>query len=230
MVSPRDRRCAVEHLIAERGLSQRHACQLVGLPRASVRYQSRLRLDESKTVALIRTYAAEQPVYGYRIIAAMLKQDGHQINRKRVYRIWRQEGLQLPRRNVAKRRYGDSTGRLQRATRPNEVWSYDFLESRTERGGKLRMLTVMDEYTRECLRIHVAQSISSQQVIQILEWLFLVRGTPNYLRSDNGPEFIAIALQQWLRDRNCYTRYIKPGSPGKMPSSRASTALSAQSV
>lgn len=156
-------------------------------------------------------------MYGYRIIAAMLKQDGYQINRKRVYRIWRQQGLQLPRRRAVTRRYGDSTGRLQRATRPNEVWSYDFLESRTERGGKLRMLTVLDEYTRECLIIHVARSISSCQVIQILEWLFLVRGAPNYLRSDNGPEFIAFALQQWLRDHHCHTLYIKPGSPWENP-------------
>jgi putative transposase len=178
MVSPRDRRRAVEDLVAERGLSQRHACQLIGLQRSSARYQRHLRGDESHTVALIRTYAEQQPMYGYRIIAAMLKQDGHQINRKRVYRIWRQQGLQLPRRKPVKRRLSDSTGSLQRATRPNEVWSYDFLESRTERGGKLRMLTILDEYTRECLIIQVARSISSQQVSRILEWLSLVRGAP----------------------------------------------------
>jgi len=148
------------------------------MQRSSARYQRQLRRDESKTVALIRTYVEEQPMYGYRMIAAMLKQDGHAINGKRVYRIWRQEGLQLPRRRTTKRRYGDSTGQFQRATRPNEVWSYDFLASRTERGGKLRMLTILDEYTRESLAIHVAQSISSHQVIRLLEWLFLVRGAP----------------------------------------------------
>lgn len=217
MVSPRDRRRAVEYLMTGRGLSQRHACHLVSLQRSSARYQRRLRRDESKTIALVRSYAEEQPMYGYRIIAALLKQEGHLINRKRVYRIWRQEGLQLPRRKAAKRRYGDSTGRLQRATRPNEVWSYDFLESRTERGSKLRMLTILDEYTRECLCIHVARSVSSRQVIQMLEWLFLVRGAPGYLRSDNGPEFIAVALQNWLRDRHCHTLYIKPGSPWENP-------------
>lgn len=217
MVSPRDRRRAVEHLMTERGLSQRHACRLVGMQRSSARYQRQLRPDESKTVALIRTYVEEQPMYGYRMIAAMLKQDGHAINRKRVYRIWCQEGLQLPRRRTTKRRYGDSTGQFQRATRPNEVWSYDFLASRTERGGKLRMLTILDEYTRESIAIHVAQSISSHQVIRLLEWLFLVRGAPSYLRSDNGPEFIALALQQWLRDRQCSTLYIKPGSPWENP-------------
>jgi transposase InsO family protein len=183
--------------MTERGLSQRHACQLVGLQRSSARYHSHLRQDESTTVALVRSYAEEQPMYGYR--------------------IWRQEGLQLPRRKASKRRYGDSTGRLQRATRPNEVWSYDFLESRTERGGKLRILTLLDEYTRDCLSIHVARSISSHQVIQILEWLFLVRGAPGYLRSDNGPEFIAFALQQWLREHHCHTLYIRPGSPWENP-------------
>lgn len=156
-------------------------------------------------------------MYSYRIIAAMLKHDGYQINRKRVCRIWRQEGLQLPRRKVGKRRYGDSTGSLRRASYPNEVWTYDFLEARTERGGRLRMLTILDEYTRECLAIHVARSISSCQVMQVLDWLFPLRGASSYLRSDNGPEFIAFALQQWLRERQCHTLYIRPGSPWENP-------------
>ena len=217
MVSPRTRRTIVERLVTERGLSQRHACELMSLQRTSARYVRRSRHDEEATVALIREYAHEQPMYGYRIIAAMLKHDGYQINRKRVYRIWRQEGLQLPRRKTAKRRYGDAAGTLRRAGAPNEVWTYDFLEGRTERGGKLRMLTVLDEYTRECLTIHVARSISSRQVIQVLEWLFLLRGAPSYLRSDNGPEFVACALQEWLRERRCNTLYISPGSPWENP-------------
>lgn len=217
MVSPRGRRDVVERLVTERGLSQRHACALVGIQRPSVRYGRRSGPDEAATVALIREYAHEQPMYGYRIITAMLKHDGYRINRKRVYRIWRQEGLQLPRRKAVKRRYGESTGKLRRAGRPNEVWSYDFLEGRTERGGKLRMLTILDEYTRECLTIHVARAISSRQVIQVLEWLFLLRGAPGHLRSDNGPEFIAYALKEWLQDRHCNTLYITPGSPWENP-------------
>ncbi len=217
MVNPRDRRRAVERLVTERGLSQRHACQLVGIQRCTARYVRHTRSGEAETVALIREYAHEQPMYGYRIITAMLKHDGFHINRKRVYRIWRQEGLQLPRRKVGKRHFGDSTGTLRRAIRPNEVWTYDFLESRTERGGKLRILTILDEYTRECLTVHVARSISSRQVVQVLEWLFLLRGAPTYLRSDNGPELIAYALQQWLRDQQCSTIYITPGSPWENP-------------
>jgi putative transposase len=217
MVSPRMRRRAVEQLVTERGLSQRHACQLVGIQRSSVRYVAQARSDEAQTIVLICEYAHEQPMYGYRIIAAMLRQDGYRINRKRVYRIWRQEGLQLPRRKAVKRRYSDSTATLRRASRPNEVWTYDFVEGRTERKGKLRLLTVLDEYTRECLTIHVARTISSHQVIQVLEWLFLLRGTPGHLRSDNGPEFIAYALKEWLRDRHCHTLYITPGSPWENP-------------
>lgn len=203
--------------MAERGLSQRRACQLVGIQRSSARYQRHARQDEVETVALIREYAHEQPLYGYRIITAMLQHDGFQINRKRVYRIWRQEGLQLPRRKRVKRRFGEPSGKLRRASQPNEVWTYDFLEGHTERDGKLRMLAVLDEYTRECLTIHVARSISSRQVIQVLEWLFLLRGAPAYLRSDNGPEFIAYALKQWLTDRHCNTLYITPGSPWENP-------------
>ncbi len=123
----------------------------------------------------------------------------------------------MPRRKVIKRRYGDSAGTLRRATRPNEVWTYDFLEARTERGGRLRMLTVLDEYTRECLAIHVACRISSQQVLKVLDWLFMTRGQPAHLRSDNGSEFIAFAVQQWLRDHQCQTLYITPSSPWENP-------------
>jgi putative transposase len=217
VVSPRARRSVVERLVTERGLSQRYACQVVGIQRSSAGYIRRSRPDEAAAVALVREYAHEQPMYGYRIIAAMLKHDGYRINRKRVYRIWRQEGLQLPRRKRIKRRYGASSGKLRRASRPNEVWRYDFVEGRTERNGKLRLLTVLDEYTRECLTIHVARSISSHQVIQVLEWLFLLRGAPGHLRSDNGPEFIAYALKEWLRDRHCNTLYITPGSPWENP-------------
>lgn len=187
------------------------------IQRSSARYVRRSRPDEAATVALVRDYAHEQPMYGYRIIAAMMKQDGHRINRKRVYRIWRQEGLQQPRRQKTKRRYGDPSTALIRAGGPNDVWTYDFLEGRTERGGKLRMLTVLDEYTRECLAIHVARSISSRQVIEVLDWLFLVRGAPGHLRSDNGPEFVAHALQGWLTGRQCHTLYITPGSPWENP-------------
>ncbi len=219
MVSPRARRAVVQQLVAERGLSERHACGLLQVRRSTVRYQARQRVDEARMVELVREYAHEQPMYGYRLITALLRHDGYLVNNKRVYRIWRQEGLQLPRRRVGKRRYGDGdpSATLRRASQVNEVWTYDFVEGRTERGGRLRILTILDEYTRECLAIHVARAISSRQVIQVLEWLFLTRATPAFLRSDNGPEFVAYAVQQWLRDRHCQTLYIKPGSPWENP-------------
>ena len=217
MVSPRVKRDAVAHLKATRGLSERRACRLVGLNRSSLRYQAQSRADEAHTVELVRAYAQEQPMYGYRVIAALLRQAGHRLNTKRVYRIWRREGLQLPRRAVVKRRYGESSSALRRASHPNDVWTYDFVEGRTERGGRLRMLTVLDEYTRECLAIQVEPRMSSQQVLKVLEWLFLTRGQPAHLRSDNGSEFVAHAIQQWLAARNCQTLYITPGSPWENP-------------
>jgi transposase InsO family protein len=168
-------------------------------------------------VQAIRTLAEQHPRYGYRPITALLKRDGWPVNHKRVQRLWRQEGLQLPRRKPRKQRVGTSTGEVFRATRKNQVWSYDFLEARTERGGRLRMLAVMDEYTRQCLAIEVARSLPSQRVIQVLSWLFLVQGTPEQLRSDNGPEFVARAVQRWLAHHHCQTMYITPGSPWENP-------------
>jgi putative transposase len=114
-------------------------------------------------------------------------------------------------------RYGDSMGTLQRASQPNEVWTYDFLQARTERGGQLRILTVLDEYTCECLHIYVAASISSRQVIAVLDWLFVARSAPSYIRGDKVSEFIAYALQEWLRDRTCHRLYINLGSPWENP-------------
>jgi len=198
-------------------MSQRHACKLVKVARSTVQYRPRRPVAEMALVQAIRTLAEQHPRYGYRPITALLKRDGWPVNHKRVQRLWRQEGLQLPRRKPRKQRVGTSTGEVFRATRKNQVWSYDFLEARTERGGRLRMLAVMDEYTRQCLAIEVARSLPSQRVIQVLSWLFLVQGTPEQLRSDNGPEFVARAVQRWLAHHHCQTMYITPGSPWENP-------------
>src|SRR5690606_11343380 len=125
--------------------------------------------------------------------------------------------LALKRKRPKRRHYGPPSEVVQKAERPKHVWTYDFLEDRTERGGKLRILTVLDEFTRECLAIRVEPSIGSQRVIDILEWLFMLHGAPEYLRSDNGPEFIAKALQSWLEARGAKTLYITPGSPWENP-------------
>jgi transposase InsO family protein len=144
--------------------------------------------------------------YGYRRIAVMLRREGKLVNTKRVHRIWKLERLQIPCRRPKRRRYG-----------PNHVWSYDFVEDRTERGNKLRLLNVIDEFTRECLAIRVEPSMPAAKVIATLSWLFKLRGTPEHIRSDNGPEFIADALRDWLGKSGCATIYIEPGSPWENP-------------
>jgi len=135
------------------------------------------------------------------------------VNKKRIERIWREQGLSLHRRKARKRRYGSTDLTIHKAERKNHVWTYDFLEDRTEKGRKLRFLCIVDEYTRECLAIRVEPSICSDQVLETLEWLFLIRGVPEYIRSDNGPEFIAHDLCNWLDEKDCKTIFITPGSP-----------------
>jgi transposase InsO family protein len=151
--------------------------------------------------------------YGYRRIAVLLRREGWKVNRKRVHRIWKAEGLSLPLRRPRRRRVGSVGEIVNKAEYPNHVWSYDFAEDRTERGGKLRILAIIDEYTRECLAIRVAPSIPALAVVGVLEWLFLTRGVPKFLRSDNGPEFVAKAVCRWLETSGCQTLFITPGSP-----------------
>ena len=179
----------------------------------------------------VRDYAQRYPQHGYRHITALMQRDGHAVNHKRIERLWRQEGLQLPRRKTVKRRYGEKAEVKRRAEYPNHVWSYDFTEDRTERGQKVRVLTVLDEFTRECLMTLVARSIPSNRVLDVLKWLFAMRGIPEHLRSDNGSEFIARIVQRWLKgsefianqvkawlkSNGCQTLYIEPGHPWENP-------------
>ena len=193
--------------------SERHACVLVRLSRSLVRYIARRRKDEAVLVKEIHKLAIRHSRYGYRRITVLLKREGFKVNKKRVYRIWKSEGLSLPQRRPRRRKRGVTGGMVNKAEYPNHVWSYDFVEDRTERGGKLRILVIIDEYTRECLSLRVKFSIPASVVIQVLEWLFLTRGVPKYLRSDNGPEFVSKAVCQWLKEAGCQTLFIKPGSP-----------------
>jgi transposase InsO family protein len=204
-------------MMAQHHLSQRHASQVMGIARSTVRYQPHPRLDEADLVAAVRDYAHRLPSYGYRHVTAVMRREGYRVNRKRIYRLWRQEGLQLPRRTAHKRRVGERGEVKRRAEYPNHVWSYDFLEDHTERGGKLRFLTILDEFTRECLTIYVARSIPARRVIDLLGWLLVTRGRPHHLRSDNGPEFIAHAVQDWLAQQGSQTLYIQPGHPWENP-------------
>jgi transposase InsO family protein len=168
-------------------------------------------------IAAVRDYAQRYPQHGYRHITALMQRAGHQVNPKRVERLWRLEGLQLPRRKTVKRRYGEKGEVKRRAEYANHVWSYDFTEDRTERGQKVRVLTVLDEFTRECLMTLAARSIPSARVLDVLKWLFATRGVPEHLRSDNGSEFIANQVKAWLKISGCQTLYIEPGHPWENP-------------
>jgi len=178
-----------------------------------MRYVARKQQDEARLVKKIHELAIRNGRYGYRRIAVLLRREGWKVNRKRVHRIWKAAGLSLPLRRPRRRRVGPVGEIVNKAEYPNHVWSYDFVEDRTERGGKLRILVIIDEYTRECLAIRVAPSIPASAVIEALEWLFLTCGVPKYLRSDNGPEFVATAVCQWLEESGCQTLFITPGSP-----------------
>ena len=193
--------------------SERHACLVVGLSRSLVRYIARQREDETALIKKIHKLATRHSRYGYRRITVLLQREGLKVNKKRVHRIWKSEGLSLPQRRPRRRKRGATGGIVNKAEYPNHVWSYDFVEDRTERGAKLRILVIIDEYTRECLALRVERSIPASVVIEVLEWLFLTRGVPKYVRSDNGPEFVSNAVCQWLKQAGCSTLFIEPGSP-----------------
>jgi transposase InsO family protein len=162
-------------------------------------------------LALVRGH----PRYGYRRIWALLRREGWAINRKRVYRLWRRAGLKVRQKARKKRHLGMSAqGCVRyRAAHMNHVWAWDFLFDRTTGGRTLKWLSIVDEYTRECLALVVARSITAEQVLDVLAELFVVRGVPGHLRSDNGPEFIAAVVQRWLERTGAKTLYIKPGAP-----------------
>ena len=153
--------------------------------------------------------------YGYRRITAMLRQKGWQVNHKRGERLWRIEGLKVPQKQPKRRRLwlNDGSCVRRRPQHKNHVWSYDFVQTRTMEGRAVRLLTMMDEYTRECLAIRVERRLSSEEVIETLSDLFVQRGVPEYLRSDNGPEVVAQTLRDWLARLRVQTLYIEPGSP-----------------
>ena len=155
----------------------------------------------------------KHPRYGYRRITALLRREGFEVNAKRVQRIRRAEALQVSKRQRRMKRLGVSTSERRRAVRVNDVWSWDFVEDQTEQGSRFRILTLMDEHTRQCLATHVGWSIRAVDVITVVEAAFERYGRPGHLRSDNGPEFIAYAIQDWLKENEVKTLYIKPGSP-----------------
>ena len=191
-------------------------CQLLGLNRSSLYYQpAREAAENQRLMRLIDQEYTAHPFSGSRKLTRWLVQQGEAVNRKRVHRLWRREGLKVPQVQRKRRRLGSSGNGCtrRRAERPNHVWSYDFVMDRTADGRRLKVLPVVDEFTRECLTIEVERGMDAEAVVSTLEYLFELRGEPEHIRSDNGPEFIAEAVRSWLARRGSKTLYIEPGSP-----------------
>ncbi len=211
MVSIAARREVVE-FIKGRRISERRGCRLIGLNRKSCRYRRRRKPDR-KLIKRIRQLAMQHPRFGYRRIWALLSRDGVKINVKKVYRLWKQESLGLPKRRPRKRRAKPTIGILPKAEKANQVWTYDFVFDQSLSGKSLKMLTLIDEYTRECLAVEVGVSNKSARVRQILEKVCLEKGFPKMIRSDNGAEFIAQAVNNWLAENSIKPIFIEPGKP-----------------
>jgi putative transposase len=205
----------VEHARKKYGVSERLACRVLKQGRGTQRYQPAQRTDEDALTETIIQLASEYGRYGYRRITALLQEAGWPVGKDRVQRIWRREGLKVPQKQRPRGRLWLNDGscvRL-RPERANHVWSYDFVSAMTHDGRTLRMLTLIDEYTRESLAIRVARRLGRYEVIEALAEVMLFRGIPENIRSDNGSEFVAKELRQWLAKLGTGTLYIEPGSP-----------------
>jgi transposase InsO family protein len=196
-------------------VSERRACRVLGQHRTTQRHVPRGKEDEERLVADMIELAWQYGRFGYRRIAILLREAGWWVNDKRVERLWKREGLKVPQKQPKKSRLWLNDGSCIRL-RPayvNHVWSYDFVHHRTEDGRAFRTLNVLDEFSRECLAIRVKRKLNSIDVIDVLVDLFILRGIPAYIRSDNGPEFVAEAVQRWINAVGAKTAYIEPGSP-----------------
>lgn len=196
-------------------VTERRVCRTLGQHRSTQRKVPVGRDDEGRLTADIIELARQYGRYGYRRITAMLGTAGWQVNHKRVERIWRREGLKVPNKQPKRARLWLNDGsciRL-RPERPNHVWSYDFVQDRTDDGRAYRMLNIIDEFTREALMIRVGRKLGSIDVIDALTDLFILRGPPQFIRSDNGPEFVAKPVRDWIAAIGAATAYIEPGSP-----------------
>ena len=210
MVGARVRRQQVAYA-RSRGLSSRRACALLSVARSTIGYTSRLAGKDAPVLTVMRELAAQYPRYGYRKIRVFLARRGHGLSPERTYRLWRQAGLQVPRRRPRRR---VATARPRPCRRTDRIRCGPTTSSSTPAPtGALKCLTIVDEFTRECLAIDVAGSIRSARVIEVLAQLVSLHGAPRYLRSDNGPEFVATAILRWLHATGIETAFIDPGKP-----------------
>jgi len=196
----------------ERGHSQRRACELLGVSRSLLDYRPVRAERDAPAIAAMKRLAHQYPRYGYRRIRIFLKREGHEMSWQRAHRLWKASGLQLPQRRP-RRRVAGSRPRPLPPFAPNSVWAYDFVFDACANGQQLKCLTIVDEFTRECLAIDVAGSIRSRRVIEVLARLISQRGAPAFLRSDNGPEFVSKAILEWTVQENIEVALIDPGKP-----------------
>jgi putative transposase len=211
MVGARVRRQQVAYALG-RGLSSRRACALLSVARSTLGYQSRLVARDAPALTVMRELAGPYPRYGDRRVRIFLTRAGHAMSADRAYRLWRQAGLQVPRRRP-RRRVATRRPRPLPPAATTHVWAYDFVFDTCANSQTLKCLTIIDEWTRECLAIDVAAGIRSGRVIEVLTQLVSVHGAPRYLRSDNGPEFVACAILRWLHGAQIETAHIDPGKP-----------------
>lgn len=196
-------------------VSQRRACSLLDQPRSSQRYVGHPQDEDQRLTNKILALVRQRPRFGYRRIAVLLRRDGEVINNKRMYRLWKAAGLKVPRKQRKKRATGEEKHacHLALAGGVNDVWTWDFVQSSTVDGRKIRFLNIVDEYTLRCLSIKVGRSITSEDAIDALAELFAMHGVPQRIRCDNGPEFISLAIKEWLGKLGIGVLYIEPGSP-----------------
>ena len=196
-------------------MSQRRACKVVGQHRSTQRRKRIIRSDEDKLTQRIVQLGSMYGRYGYRRITALLRHEGWRVNHKRVERIWRQLGLKVPQKQPKRGRLwlNDGSTRRLRPEHKDHVWSYDFIYDRTRDGRPLKILSIIDEYSRECLMLKVSRRLKSADVIDGLNEVFVARGIPEHIRSDNGSEFIAESVRNWLGILDVKPLYIEPGSP-----------------
>jgi len=211
MVSAQVRRTHAHYAI-ERGLSQRRACALMQVSRSTLDYEHKMPFKNAAVIESMRSLSRQYPRFGSRRIRVFLQREGIVVGRDRCATLWAQAGLQVPRKR-RRRRVAGSRPRPHAPASRNSVWCYDFVFDACANGQQLKCLTVIDEYTRECLAIDVAGSIRSKRVIEVLSRLISLHGAPRYIRSDNGPEFVSVALLKWAMEEQIESALIDPGKP-----------------
>jgi putative transposase len=205
----------VTHVRQTLNVSERRACTVLGQSRQTQRYVAQQADDEPALVKRILELVAQHPRFGYRMIWGLLKQEGWHVNKKRIWRLWKKEGLKVPQKKHKRRSLGAAVNGCTRlkACGKDDVWAMDFIFDVTANGRSLKWLAIVDEFTRECLTLEVARQFKAADVLDVLRELIAIRGVPGHIRCDNGPEFIAQAVKDWLTTSQIGPLYIEPGSP-----------------